>query len=326
MASEVESSSKGAPTDGTGRLALASLSGALFVMAGVVLAGYVVPDVWKSSVSPAVSSINSAVDFTARVVVQLITILVVARVGLLLSAGTPPPGVRGGITLTISALIAGFFVVRAVGMNFENAGIGLPITLFFLGGTFFLIYKLLFSQTGQRWMKAVENQGWASTFSYKKTQGLVARRLTLLGFLLITGSGIVSMYAYEVAGKGELSLRIPFTETSFVLFSDAETSTVLLGMIAVFWLSWRAINIPSFADFLIATEAEMNKVSWPSRRGLVQDTIVVLFTTLLLTLFLFVVDLFWGWLLSLPFIQILPGKTGAEDGVIDAVQGKIPQW
>ena len=31
------------------------------------------------------------------------------------------------------------------------------------------------------------------------------------------------------------------------------------------WVAFRLVNMPAFADFLIAVEAEMNKVSWPTR-------------------------------------------------------------
>ena len=65
------------------------------------------------------------------------------------------------------------------------------------------------------------------------------------------------------------------------------------------------VNVPSFADFLIATEAELNKVSWTTRRRLIQDTIVVLVTVVLFTLFLFVVDVAWGQILSLKAIGVL---------------------
>jgi preprotein translocase SecE subunit len=71
------------------------------------------------------------------------------------------------------------------------------------------------------------------------------------------------------------------------------------------WLAWRVVNVPSFADFLIATEAEMNKVSWTTRRRLIQDTIVVLVTVLLFTIFLFVVDVAWGQILSLRAVGVL---------------------
>ena len=63
--------------------------------------------------------------------------------------------------------------------------------------------------------------------------------------------------------------------------------------------------MPTFADFLIATEAEMNKVSWTNRKRLVQDTVVVLVTVFLFTMFLFVVDILWIRILSAPYIEVL---------------------
>ena len=58
------------------------------------------------------------------------------------------------------------------------------------------------------------------------------------------------------------------------------------------------MNYPPFADFLIAVEAEMAKVSWPSRRELVRATIVVLVTMLVLTIMLSVYDTVWSLLLD----------------------------
>src|SRR5262249_47430603 len=51
------------------------------------------------------------------------------------------------------------------------------------------------------------------------------------------------------------------------------TLPLIFGALAL-WFSWRFVNYPTFADFLIATEAELNKVSWTTRRRLVQDTMV----------------------------------------------------
>ena len=59
----------------------------------------------------------------------------------------------------------------------------------------------------------------------------------------------------------------------------------------------------------------MNKVSWSSRKRLAQDTVVVLITTLLMTVFLLAVDLFWGWLLSRQTVGVLPARaTNADKG------------
>ncbi|MBI1830906.1 MAG: preprotein translocase subunit SecE [Planctomycetes bacterium] len=79
---------------------------------------------------------------------------------------------------------------------------------------------------------------------------------------------------------------------------------LVLGVLLI-WFAWRTVNIPTFADFLIATEAEMNKVSWTTRERVVQDTIVVLTTVFLFTSFLFVVDVIWIKVLSAPYIKVL---------------------
>jgi preprotein translocase SecE subunit len=64
----------------------------------------------------------------------------------------------------------------------------------------------------------------------------------------------------------------------------------LAVMLFSLWFAYRLVNYPRFADFLIATEAEMNKVSWSSRKRLWQDTIVVLTTVFLMFLFLYAMD------------------------------------
>jgi preprotein translocase SecE subunit len=82
--------------------------------------------------------------------------------------------------------------------------------------------------------------------------------------------------------------------------------TVPLLLLALsLWLAWRIVNMPTFADFLIATEAELNKVSWTTQKRLVQDTVVVLVTTVLLTVFLFATDQTWRLILSWKPIGVL---------------------
>jgi len=82
------------------------------------------------------------------------------------------------------------------------------------------------------------------------------------------------------------------------------TLPLLLAALSL-WLAFRLVNLPVFADFLIATEAEVNKVSWTSRRQLIQDTIVVLVTVVLTTLLLLAVDSVWFYLLSWDRISVL---------------------
>ncbi|MDY6912988.1 MAG: preprotein translocase subunit SecE [Planctomycetota bacterium] len=68
---------------------------------------------------------------------------------------------------------------------------------------------------------------------------------------------------------------------------------VLIGLgIFMFWM----VNRPKSADFLIATEGEMKKVSWSSRKEISGSTKVVIITTFILASILFGVDMMFTWL------------------------------
>jgi preprotein translocase SecE subunit len=147
--------------------------------------------------------------------------------------------------------------------------------------------------------------------------------------------------------KGEIVSREPFREESerleklntkkptstaplpatgkvpaLVLLPDVRYTLPLLLVLASLWLAYRVVNYPVFADFLIATEAELNKVSWTTRKRLVQDTVVVLVTVILMTVFLFVVDILWFRILSWKPIGVLQTQDNA--GQVDEGDQKIP--
>jgi preprotein translocase SecE subunit len=315
MATAVQPSTAAPQSNPRLRLAFASLFGALFIIAGVAAAVYVVPSVWDRTVAPVLAPLGGFIAVGLRLLAQAAAVAGFVYVGTVVAGANPPKGVRGGIFLTISALVTTFFVTRAVGLNFEEQVFGLPLTLIVLGALLYGTYWLLTAKQPQGWMEAIEEQGWLHTFSYKRTQGVRTRRWTLIGFLLIGWSGVYSISSHQAVGTGPWELAIPFVGTTITLLPDVEYAVPLLLAAATFWLSWRAVNMPPFADFLIATEAEMNKVSWPTRKGLYQDTIVVLVTTAVLTLFLLVVDWFWGTLLSNSYIAVLPpSQTTGADG------------
>jgi preprotein translocase subunit SecE len=62
------------------------------------------------------------------------------------------------------------------------------------------------------------------------------------------------------------------------------------------WFSYRIVNFPRFADFLVAVEAEMNKVSWPSRTELFRSSVVVIVVIFSLAAILFGYDQLWNLL------------------------------
>ena len=85
------------------------------------------------------------------------------------------------------------------------------------------------------------------------------------------------------------------------------------------WIAYRMVNYPVFADFLIAVEAEMNKVSWPTRQELFRASIVVLVTIFALAAVLLMFDSFWQTVFHAIRVicarQWVRGREGRTQGV-----------
>jgi preprotein translocase SecE subunit len=64
----------------------------------------------------------------------------------------------------------------------------------------------------------------------------------------------------------------------------------------IFWL----VNKPTVADFMIAAEGEMKKVSWSSRKEIAVSTMIVIVVMIFLALLIGATDttfrLFFNWL------------------------------
>ncbi|HZV05886.1 MAG TPA: preprotein translocase subunit SecE [Gemmataceae bacterium] len=116
----------------------------------------------------------------------------------------------------------------------------------------------------------------------------------------------------------------PLAYRGLTLVPSVQFTVPLLMLAAGLWLAWRSVNVPVFADFLIATEAEMNKVSWTTQRRLVQDTIVVLVCVVLMAFYLFSMDVVWKSVLSWPPIGVL--KISSEDQKEAAQPPEDREW
>lgn len=106
----------------------------------------------------------------------------------------------------------------------------------------------------------------------------------------------------------EVALTQPYGKTEYMgltLLPSLALTVPLLLLAVSLWLAWRIVNMPTFADFLIATEAELNKVSWTTQKRLVQDTIVVLVTVVLMSILLFSMDWTWKVVLSWKPVGVL---------------------
>jgi len=117
---------------------------------------------------------------------------------------------------------------------------------------------------------------------YKRSQGKIARQITFAAFLVVVVLGLWRL-SEQFLGSG------PYLQFGLPL------ALLLCG----FWICFRLVNLPTFADFLIAVEAEMNKVSWPTRTELYRGSVVVLVVIFAMAGILFFFDLFWIYLFSL---------------------------
>jgi preprotein translocase subunit SecE len=112
---------------------------------------------------------------------------------------------------------------------------------------------------------------------YKRSQGRITRQITFAAIALTVAIGCWRLSENLDQLRPELRFGIP---------------AVLLALSA--WIAYRIVNFPNFADFLIAVEAEMNKVSWPTRSELIRASLVVLITIFVLATVLTIFDLFWS--------------------------------
>jgi len=73
---------------------------------------------------------------------------------------------------------------------------------------------------------------------------------------------------------------------------------VIGGTIALMgiWFAFRVVNMPRAAEFLIAVEAEMVKVSWPNTKEVQVTTVVVITVMMIFCVLLACYDLIWHYL------------------------------
>ncbi len=119
---------------------------------------------------------------------------------------------------------------------------------------------------------------------YKRGQGKYTRLGSWAAAMVITMFGAAELAkSLEGAGNPYIQFGIP-------------AAVVLVVAMFVGWL----INKRKPADFLIATEGEMRKVSWSSRKEVIGSTKVVIVTTFIMMGVLFAMDMtltvLFGWL------------------------------
>jgi preprotein translocase subunit SecE len=116
---------------------------------------------------------------------------------------------------------------------------------------------------------------------YKKGQGYYTRMGTAIG------SGVmVALGCYALYNKLE-GLKIATSNLKVWLQAGIPALVFLIFA----WIVFKIVNSPKSADFMIATEGEMKKVSWSTKKEIVSSTKVVIVTVLLMAVILAVVDI-----------------------------------
>jgi preprotein translocase subunit SecE len=123
---------------------------------------------------------------------------------------------------------------------------------------------------------------------YKPEMGRYTRTGTFIGLLALIVWGAVFLDSRLSVYEG--------TEFWRLLITPGISIAVAVILSA---LAWRyTFAHPRSSDFMIATEGEMKKVSWSTRREIIGSTKVVILFTVLMAAYLFVVDLVFQGLFS----------------------------
>jgi len=315
-------------------LAKSSLLGAAYVLFSLWLVFSGWPSFW-TEILKVQEHVNEFLSGALLLLVSSGVILGLFLLGHRLEQHNPPHGHRAGafticVMLFFITLVTGFLGGRMT----ELGGVGAAITVGILLALLYFSWRVLLKPGFCQWLRSFEDQGWFHALPYKPNQGLKVRRGTIVGLLTLGLCGIYTLITHNVLGEdrhgpNNWEFVVPFLasedgtiEYVVPLMYKVHLILPVLMAVGLIWLSWRTVNWPAFGDFLIATEAEINKVSWSTRKRLVQDTIVVLVTVAVLTAFLFFVDILWIKVLGNPFVRVLQVDIKAEQ----AKQQEKTQW
>ncbi|HEX4123427.1 MAG TPA: preprotein translocase subunit SecE [Tepidisphaeraceae bacterium] len=140
---------------------------------------------------------------------------------------------------------------------------------------------------------------------YKRGQGYWTRMGTVIA------AGVIGAFiAYNIYSYAPSFFSLPdqgkMTTAEFqVATANAQTlhQHVALGislgfLLAYCLIGWYAMNKPSNVEFLIATDVEMKKVNWTSKRELIGSTKVIIAFMFLTAIFLFTVDMIFRFLMQ----------------------------
>ena len=125
-------------------------------------------------------------------------------------------------------------------------------------------------------------------------------------FALLTACIAIGAGTLVLTGVGWLWGQMERLDSDSRLYYQSSMAVLVIAVFGglLFWL----LNKANIVDFMIATEAEMKKVNWPSKKQVVNLTWVVICGTILVATLLFVIDVAFGYL----FLKVRVLESSAE--------------
>ncbi len=157
------------------------------------------------------------------------------------------------------------------------------------------------SAPGRQERRELKSDGFFTI--YKKGQGYWTRMGTALGAGLVIA--LMTWFFYQQLPPWLTPMFAPVDPTPAqrtAAFASARNVTIGICtaiLVGFGVLAWRLMNKPGNADFLIATDGEMKKVNWTSRRELIGSTKVVIIFMFLIAFILFGIDIIFGYFFQL---------------------------
>jgi preprotein translocase SecE subunit len=128
---------------------------------------------------------------------------------------------------------------------------------------------------------------------YKRGQGKHTRLFSALGIGVIVALGCIRLNDW----LGPTATEYLDARSALWVATMVPAGLFVVLSLLVLWL----VNKPSVADFMIAAEGEVKKVSWSSRREVAVSTFIVIVVVFILAVFLGLTDVvfhgFFSWLL-----------------------------
>ena len=134
---------------------------------------------------------------------------------------------------------------------------------------------------------------------YKKGQGSKGRLLAIIACFGLIAWGGHSLWV-QLQGSASLArtlVRVPHVGLTITWSLVIAVAVVLFGCAAVTWV----LNRPRTVNLLVDTEAEMKRVSWPSRQEAWNSSVIVVVTVVVMMGLLFFYDFILNAVLNLIF-------------------------